>query len=386
MTLFHRPGSFRVALVAGEASGDGLGAALMAALKQQRPHIEFVGIGGPKMQGEGLVSLYPQEALAVRGYAEVIRSLPRLLKIRSGLIDALLADRPHVFIGIDAPDFNLGLEARLKRRGVRTVHYVSPSIWAWRGERIHKIRQSVDHMLALFPMEPAIYRDAGVPVTYVGHPFADGFALDPDQPAARALLKLGEGPVFAVLPGSRVSEVDYMTPLFLETIRRLLAALPDAQFVVPMATRPTMDRFRQLVRIHGAEELPIRVLYGHAREAMVASDLVLAASGTATLEVALAKRPMVISYRISGTTYRIVKKKLRLPYVGLPNILAGRFVVPELLQHEATAANLAQAALNALADRPYQAWLAGVFRKLHLELKRNGAEVAARAVIDVATR
>ncbi|GAB2903818.1 lipid-A-disaccharide synthase [Microvirgula curvata] len=372
-------------MVAGEASGDGLGAALMAALKALHRDIEFVGIGGPRMQGEGLNSLYPQEALAVRGYAEVIRSLPRLLRIRRGLKRALLDERPHVFIGIDAPDFNLGLETALKRGGVRTVHYVSPSIWAWRGERIHKIKRAVDHVLALFPMEAPLYKAAGVPVTYVGHPYADNFDLEPDREAARKVLRVAQDvPVFAVLPGSRVSEVDYMAPLFIATMRRLLASRPDAQFVVPIATRPTMERFRHHLYAEKAEDLPIRVLFGHAREAMVASDLVLAASGTATLEVALAKRPMVISYRVSNSTYRLVKKKLRLPYVGLPNILSGRFVVPELLQDDATADNIAQAALNALDDPRYREWLSKRFASLHRELQRDGASLAARIVLQIA--
>ena len=374
-----------MALVAGEASGDGLGAALLAALRERHPDAEFVGIGGPKMQSEGLRSLFPQEKLAIRGYTEVLKSLPELLKIRRGLRQALLADRPHVFIGIDAPDFNLGLEAQLKARGVRTIHYVSPSIWAWRGERIHKIKRAVDHVLALFPMEAPIYRAADIPVTYVGHPFADRFAEVPDQVAVRELLQLqAEGPIFTLLPGSRVSEIDFMAPLFIETVKLILTAMPDAQFVVPFATRPTMTRFEKILWQQSAHDLPLRKLFGHAEQAMVASDVVIAASGTATLEVALAKRPMVISYRVSDTTYRMVKKKLKLPYVGLPNILSGRFVVPELLQHDATPANLAQAAMNIYHDAPYREWLTSRFVELHRELRRDGARLAARAVLDVA--
>ena len=382
MPLFSRPQALKVALVAGEASGDTLGAHLIEALRQQRPDIECVGIGGPKMEAQGLHSLYPQEALAVRGYAEVLRSLPRLLGIRRGLKKALLAEPPDVFIGIDAPDFNLGLEESLKDAGIPTVHYVSPSIWAWRPERIERIKRSVHHILALFPMEPPLYEKAGVAVTFVGHPLAQRFPDVPDRDAMRHRLQLAtDSPVFAILPGSRISEIEYMGQLFLEAASLIHQALPEAQFLLPVATRPTLDRVQALLKEWKMESLPLRVLYGHAGDAMIAADAVLVASGTATLEVALAKRPMVISYRISTMTYHLVKHKLKLPYVGLPNILCGRFVVPELLQHEATPENLANMMLQHYADPLYRAWLEQEFTVLHRTLRADSALLAAQAVL-----
>lgn len=387
MPLFHHPQAFKVAMVAGEASGDLLAAPLIAAIRAVRPDAEFVGIGGPLMQGEGLRSLYPQEDLAVRGYAEVLKSLPRLLSIRRGLKQAFLADPPDVFIGIDAPDFNLGLEKTLKAHGIPTVHYVSPSIWAWRGERIHKIKKAVNRVLALFPMEEAIYQKAGIPVTYVGHPLAPRFHDLPDRAQMRAQLRLPiASPVFTLLPGSRVSEIDYMAPLFLETARRIHAAIPEAVFLVPLATRSSRDRFLKILARSSLGYLPLRPLYGHAPDAVVASEVVLAASGTVTLEVAMAKRPMVISYRVSPLTYRIVRRKLKLPYVGLPNILSGRFVVPELLQDDATAENLCRAVLNIYHDKVYQIWLEQHFTELHQSLCADSATLAARAVLDTAKR
>ena len=335
--LFTRPGALKVAMVAGEASGDLLGAHLMDALKAAHPDVEFAGIGGPRMLARGFTSQVPQERLAVRGYVEVLSRLPELLRIRRTLRDTLLAEKPDVFIGIDAPDFNLGLEKWLKQAGLRTVHYVSPSVWAWRPERVVKIGDSADQVLCLFPMEKPLYDAAGVPATFVGHPLASEIDIAPDQNAMREQLGLPKAaPVFALLPGSRKSELEFMGGLYIDVARQLLARYPDAQFLVPLATRPTMDQFDQLLTRHKAWDLPIRKLFGHAQMAMIAADVVLVTSGTATLEVALTKKPMVISYKLSWLTYQLVKRKLKLPYVGLPNILAKRFVVPELLQKDAT--------------------------------------------------
>lgn len=385
MGLFPADAGLRIAMVAGEASGDMLGARLIDAIRARRPDARFVGIGGPKMQAAGLESLYPQETLAVRGYVEVLRSLRRILAIRRELKARLLAERPDVFIGVDAPDFNLHVEQVLKSAGIRTIHYVSPSIWAWRGERVFKIKQAVNRVLALFPMEAPIYQAAGVPVSYVGHPLAESMPLQPDREAARELLHIlpRQATVFTLMPGSRQGEVDVMAPLFIATAREILRHEPDAQFLVPLATRATFDRFEQLLWSLKAHQLPIRRLFGHAQQAMVAADAVLVASGTATLEVALAKRPMVISYKISPITYRIVKRKLKLPYVGLPNILCGEFIVPELLQDDATPENLAQALLNAWRDPDYRAWLDDKLTELHQSLRQDSAARAAQAVLEV---
>ncbi|AXE31695.1 lipid-A-disaccharide synthase [Chromobacterium phragmitis] len=383
--LFKRKGALKVAMVAGEASGDLLAAHLMDALRAHRSDIEFAGIGGPRMEARGFRSMVPQEKLAVRGYSEVLKSLPELLKIRRQLREQLLAERPDVFIGVDAPDFNLGLEAGLKKGGIPTVHYVSPSIWAWRPERIQKIGRAANHVLCLFPMEPPLYRQAGVPVTYVGHPLASEIPLEPDREAMRDQLGLPQNvPVFTLMPGSRQSELEYMAPIYLDTARLLLRQYPDAQFLVPLATRATMDQFELMLYRCKARDLPIRRLFGHAQMATIASDVVLVTSGTATLEVALTKRPMVISYKLSAFTYRLVKRKIRLPYVGLPNILCGRFVVPELLQKQATPQKLAEEMQRLFTDANARADMNKAFTELHLSLRQDTANRAARAVLEVA--
>ncbi|POZ61819.1 lipid-A-disaccharide synthase [Chromobacterium alticapitis] len=383
--LFKRKGALKVAMVAGEASGDLLGAHLMDALRAHRSDIEFAGIGGPRMEARGFHSMVPQEKLAVRGYSEVLKSLPELLRIRRQLREQLLAEKPDVFIGIDAPDFNLALETALKKDGVPTVHYVSPSIWTWRPERIQKIGRAVNHVLCLFPMEPPLYRQASIPVTYVGHPLASEIPLEPDQAAMREQLGLPlDVPVFTLMPGSRRSELDYMAPVYLDTARLLLRQYPNAQFLVPLATRATLDQFERMLYQFKARDLPIRKLFGHAQMAMIASDVVLVTSGTATLEVALTKRPMVISYKLSALTYRLVKRKIKLPYVGLPNILCGRFVVPELLQKQATPQKLADEMIRLYSDTAARAEMVKAFTELHLSLRQDTASRAARAVLEVA--
>jgi lipid-A-disaccharide synthase len=383
--LFRKPGALKVAMVAGEASGDLLAAYLMDALRERHPDIEFAGIGGPRMQARGFHSVVAQERLAVRGYLEVLSRLPELLGIRRRLKNDLLAECPDVFIGVDAPDFNLGLEKSLKRGGIATVHYVSPSVWAWRPERVAKIGESVSRMLCLFPMEPPLYQKYGVPVAFVGHPLASVIPLVPDKAAMRRELGLAQQvPIFALLPGSRVSELDFMMPVYLATARLLLARYPDAEFLVPLATRATMDRFDALLTEHKAWDLPLRKLIGHAQMAMIASDVVLVTSGTATLEVALTKRPMVISYKLSRFTYWLVKRKIKLPWVGLPNILAGRAVVPELLQGEATPQKLAAELIRIYQDTAYQAEVVDEFTRLHQSLQQDTAHLAAEAVLEVA--
>ena len=378
-----RSGVVRIAMVAGEASGDLLASHLIEALKARLPNAEFFGIGGPKMAGRGFDAWYPLESLAVRGYVEVLKHYREISGIRSELKRRLLADPPDVFIGVDAPDFNLALEKSLKRRGIAAVHYVGPSIWAWRGKRIHKIGAAVSRILALFPFEPALYEKQGIPVTYVGHPLADMLPVDDGRNEARQLLGLADQQaVFALLPGSRQSELQYMAETFIETARAIHKRLPDALFLVPLATRETRLLFETALYRCDARELPIRMLFGHAHDAMKASDAVLVASGTATLEAALLKRPMAIAYKMASFSYRLMRRMGYLPYVGLPNILAGKFVVPEFIQDDATPENMAQALLNFYSDKRTCALIADEFLDIHLQLKQNTAEKAARAVID----
>ena len=377
-----------VGIVAGEASGDLLGSHLIRALKKHRPDLEFVGIAGPKMIGEGAKSLFPMERLSVRGYVEVLRHLPGLLRIRRQLLRHFLQNPPDIFIGIDAPDFNFGLERSLKRKGIRTVHYVSPSIWAWRKGRMGKIRRAVSHMLALFPFEPALYEQAGVPVTYVGHPLADILPMEPDMLAARENLKLKPGKlVVAMLPGSRQSEVQQLAALYVKAARLITQEQPEVQFLVPLITRETRAIFEQAIyddqAVHENPEaaLPIQILFGHAHLAMEAADAVIVASGTATLEAALIKRPMVITYRMPALSWQILKRMNYLPYVGLPNILAGRFVVPELLQHDATPEKLAAATLKLISDRAMMDEIRAEFIRIHESLQQNTEEKAAQAIL-----
>jgi lipid-A-disaccharide synthase len=379
-------GVVTVGIVAGEASGDALAATLIGALRARLPNVRFVGIAGPRMQAAGCEVWVPVEKLAVRGFAEVIAHLPELLGIRRQVARRFVRDRIDVFVGVDAPDFNLGLERKLKRRGIRTIHFVSPSVWAWRAERLQTIGRSVDRMLVLFPFEPPLYEQAGIPVTYVGHPLAAQAADASTRRAARELLKLRPAtPVFALLPGSRISEIDLHAELVLEAAERIRAARPDAQFLVPLITRATRDAFETALHRGGHADLPITLLYGHAGQALEAADIALVASGTASLEAALARCPHVIFYRVSALTARIVGRKLLLPYVGLPNVLAGQFVVPELLQHDATAGNLAQAALNLFDDTLTRSRLEALFGQFGAALRADTGALAAEAVMNELT-
>jgi lipid-A-disaccharide synthase len=371
-----------IGIVAGEASGDLLASHLMAAIKLARPNVEFVGIGGPKMKSQGMNVLFPMEKLAVFGYVEVLRHYREITGIRSKLRAYFLANRPALFIAVDAPDFNLDLELALKRHGIPTIHYVSPSIWAWRGERINKIKRAVSHMLALFPMEAKLYQDAGVPVSYVGHPLADMLPDQPNRALMRETMRIPQqATVFAFLPGSRQSEVKQLARLYIETAKLILQQMPEARFLVPLVSRETRGIFEQALYDCNAEQLPFFLLFGHAQDAMIAADVVLVASGTATLECALLKRPMVITYRLNALTWRMMKRKSYLPYFGLPNILCGRFVVPELIQDDAVPENLAQALLNLLNDQDAVAKLEQTFTALHQTLRQNTAEKAAAAIL-----
>jgi len=373
----------RIALVAGEASGDLLAAHLIEALRRRLPDADFCGIGGPKMQRAGFDAWWPAETLAVRGYAEVLRHYREISGVRRALLKRLLKEKPDVFIGVDAPDFNLWLERNLKRAGIPTVHYVSPSVWAWRGGRVKRITQSVDHLLALFPFEPPLYEKAGLAVTYVGHPLADVLPLEVSRKAARELLELPETsePVFALLPGSRQSEVSFMAELFIKTAGRLRERFPNALFLVPLVSRETRNLFETTIWQLGAQEWPIKLLFGHAQDALAASDGALVASGTATLEAALLKTPMVIAYRMSPWSWRLMKRMRYQPWVGLPNVLAGSFVVPEFLQDAATPENLAQALGNLVVDVEVRMRLDNLFTDMHRQLRQNTAEKAAAAVL-----
>lgn len=369
-------------MVAGEASSDQLAAHLIGALKVRLPDAGFLGIGGPKMQREGFKSLWPAEMLAVRGYAEVIRHYRAITRMRRQLLRRLLDERPDVFIGVDGSDFNLWLEKRLKRAGIPTIHFVSPSIWAWRRNRLGRIVESVTHILALYPFEPDLYRDTPVQCTYVGHPLADVIPLDSDQRAVREKLGVAmDRPIVALLPGSRQSELHYMAETFIATAQLLLQRYPQVQFLVPLVSRETRLQFETALWKLKADELPFTLMFGHAGDALAACDAALVASGTATLETALVGRPMVIAYKMSPWSWRLMRGMRYLPWVGLPNILAGRYVVPEFLQDEATPENLSQALGNLLVDRIARASIARVFSGLHRQLRQDTATRAAAAVL-----
>lgn len=376
-----------IALCAGEASGDLLGAHLMNAIRKQYPQVNFIGIGGPRMLAAGINSLYDQEKLAVRGFVEVVRKLPEILSIRRGLIKALKQIRPQVFVGIDAPDFNLGVAMELKQAGIATVHYVSPSVWAWRRKRVKKIVKQVDEVLCLFPMEPELYQQAGGRARFIGHPLAQILPLHIDKAARRIQLRLSErDPVFVLMPGSRVSEIDFMAPLFLQAAEIILQYYPQAQFLLPLATVATRQRMLEILAQPVWQKLPVRIMNAHADMACQAADVALVTSGTATLEVALCQCPMVISYKISSLTYAYVKHKIKVPYVGLPNILLGKNVVPELLQHNATPQKLAQAVLHWYESPAEVRAVQNDFERLHQQLTMKTDELAAQAVLDHAIK
>ena len=384
------------ALVAGEATGDQLGAGLIVALRERYPQARFVGIGGPRMIAAGLDAWYPSDRLAVMGLVEVLKHLPELLRIRGDLLRRIAALQPAAFIGIDAPDFNLTLERKLKARGIRTVHYVSPSIWAWREKRAAKIGRSADLVLCLFPMEPPIYDRYGVRSKFVGHPMADRFDLVTDRLPARAALGLStQAPVLALLPGSRLGEIRRLGADFLQAARRCQQQIPNLQVVVPMASRACRDAFEQVADGLGIDlrstapdsRGSIELVDGKAEQALLAADIVLVASGTAALEAMLAKRPMVVAYKVAPLTYAIVTwfKLMRTTRYSLPNVLAGRDLVPEILQDACTPQALADAVLALFADTAGRVALVAEFERLHRQLigdADRGAAAAIAALID----
>lgn len=378
----------RVALVAGEASGDLLGADLIEQLRLRWPGAEFVGVGGAAMRDAGMETWFDASELAVMGLSEVLRHLPRLLRLRRELRKRLLGWQPDVFIGIDAPDFNLGVEKWLKQRGVRTVHYVSPSVWAWREKRAAKIGHSADLVLCLFPMEPEIYARHDVDARFVGHPLADTMPLVPDRDAARATLGLDlQRPVLALLPGSRVGEIQRLGADFIGAAARVLTAEPDLQVIAPMAGPEARDAFQAVLAKHPdapALSPALKVVDGQSRTAMVASDVILLASGTATLEAMLAKRPMVVAYRVSALTYAMVKGlgMLKVDHYALPNVLAGEVVVPELMQDDCKPAALADACLAWLRSEDTRD-LQSRFLGIHDSLRRGASAQAAQAIVEL---
>ena len=380
----HAPRPLRIALVAGEASGDLLGAGLVRELKKRFPDAQFAGIGGPRMLAEGFQAWHESAELAVMGLAEVLRHLPRLLRLRAGLRRRLLDWRPDVFIGIDAPDFNLGLERKLKQAGIRTVHYVSPSVWAWREGRAAKIGRSADRVLCLFPMEPPIYQRHGIDARFVGHPLAEAFEAVPDRRAARERLGLAQDiPVLAVLPGSRQGEIQRLWPTFINAARLVTLQMPGLAVAVPAAD----PACRAAIEAGLAKsQLANVALYdGQAHDVMVAADVVLLASGTAALEAMLAKRPMVVGYRISALTYRLVMAlgMMRVSTYSLPNVLANEPIVPELMQHDCTPENLAESVMLWFRDEDARATLLPRYEHIHAKLRGNADAAAADAVAEL---
>ncbi|WP_300661229.1 lipid-A-disaccharide synthase [Hydrogenophaga sp.] len=372
--------SKRFALVAGETSGDLLAGLLLGGVRQRWPDLQSFGIGGPQMAAQGFKAWWPSEKLAVRGYVEVLRHYREIVGIRAQLQQRLLStDRPDVFIGVDAPDFNLDLEANLKAGGVRTVHFVCPSIWAWRAERVEKIRRSADHVLCIFPFEPELLARHGIPATYVGHPLANVIPLAPDRTAARLALGLREeDTVIAILPGSRASEVQYLAQVFFEAAVRLRSARPGIRFVVP-AVPALRERIEAAARSAGLGA-ELQVIAGQSHTALAACDVTLIASGTATLEAALFKRPMVIAYNMNWLSWQIMRRKQLQPWVGLPNILCGEFVVPEFLQEAASSEALAQSVLDWLDAPERIEALQQRFSVLHHTLRRDTAQLATDAI------
>lgn len=375
--------ALHIGLVAGEASGDRLGAGLIKAIQEQRPDTRFEGVGGPLMLAAGMRSLFPMDPLSVMGLIEPLKNLPALLRIRRGLNKHFVAQPPDIFIGIDAPDFNLGLELKLRKQGIATMHYVSPSVWAWRQKRIKKIARAVDHMLTLLPFEADFYTDHKVPVTFVGHPLADDLPMEPERERARVELDLevGTTPVLALLPGSRSGEVAQLGRLFLETARRCREVMPDLVFVLPAANAARRQQIDLLMTEFA--DLPVKVVDGHSHAAMAAADAVLLASGTTALEAMLLKKPMVVSYRTGWLTHAIISRMLKVPYVSLPNLLAGEELVPELLQNEATVENLSERLLQIFRVPGDSEALKDRFQQLHGQLRCNASHRAAAAVLDL---
>ena len=376
-----------LAVVAGEPSGDVLAARLLSGLRPHLPDARFHGIGGEHMIAQGFESHYPMDKLTVRGLLAVIPRYPEIKRIQNELRDRLLAERPAAFIGADYPGFNLGLEMQLKDAGIPTIHYIGPQIWAWRGGRIKKIIKAVSHMLVVFPFEEEIYRKAGVPVSYVGHPLAELIPMAPDEAAARRALGLPEDAnVVTIMPGSRMSELKYNTVAFIGAAKLLKERDRSLRFIAPMAGERQRQYFLELVAQAGLRDVEVQLLDGQSHTAIAAADAVLVASGTASLEVALFKKPMVIAYKMMAAEYQILRHFGYQPWIGLPNILAREFLVPEMVQHEASPQGLADAMWKQLSDVPHRLKLVQRFSDMHHSLLRNSAVESAAAVLKVISR
>ena len=370
-----------IALVAGETSGDILGAGLIRTLKKHHPNIKFVGIAGPRMQAEGCQAWYEMEELSVMGIVEVLGRLRRILAIRRDITKRLIDLKPDVFIGIDAPDFNLSLEGKLKQAGIKTIHYVSPSVWAWKQKRVFKIKRNTNLILAFLPFEKAFYDKFDVPCRFIGHKMADDIPLEPDQTAMRQQLGIPvDCQCLALLPGSRHAEVTLLSEPFLKAAQLLRDKFPDLHIVVPLVNSKRRAEFEQ-IKAEIAPELKLQLLDGHAREAMIASNAAILASGTVALECMLAKCPMVVGYKMKAFTFWLAKKLIKTPYVSLPNILAGKEIVPELLQHDCTPENIANHIVPLLKSDNSE--LKATFLALHKQIRCNADEQAAQAVLDV---
>ncbi|WP_339349552.1 lipid-A-disaccharide synthase [uncultured Alteromonas sp.] len=373
----------RIAMVAGEPSGDVLAAGMVAELKRLYPDAIIEGIGGPNMQAQGFHSLFDMETLSVMGLVEVLSHLPAILKVKKALLAYFSDNPPDIFVGIDAPDFNLRVEKELKAKGIKTIHYVSPTIWAWREKRVHKIAKAAGRVLGLFPFEQQVYDKYDVPYTFVGHTMADSIALTPDQQASRKMLNLPiDKAVLAVLPGSRRGEVDTLLPIFIKTMEKIAAQRPDIEFVIPAANMHRLEQINSMLKEakNVTERLPIHVTEGTSRDAMIASDVILLASGTATLEAMLCKRPMVVAYKLSPITYKIMQRLYKAPFFALPNLLANEALVPELLQDDVNPDTLSQQALTYFDSDNTD--LISRFTDLHHTLKCNADKTAAQAVVE----
>lgn len=379
-----------IAIVAGEISGDILGAGLITALKRYYPNARFIGVAGSRMQQAGCETLFDMEELSVMGLAEVVKHLPRLLKRRKQVIDTMLALKPDIFIGIDAPDFNLTVEEKLKAAGIKTVHYVSPSVWAWRQKRVFKIKRAVDMVLAFLPFEKAFYDRFDVPCRFVGHTMADAIALNPDRDQACEQLGIDpQGRYMAILVGSRGSEVGFLTEPFLKAAQQLKARFPDLEFLVPLVNEKRRVQFEQ-IKATVAPELTLHLLNGNARQAMIAADATLLASGTAALEAMLCKSPMVVGYKMKPLTYWLAQRLVKTDYISLPNLLANAPLVPELIQDECSPENLAHHLAGYFSEseeeRQKTAALKQQFVELHRQIQCNADEQAAAAVVELLNR
>lgn len=372
----------RIGILAGESSGDTLGAGLIQAIKRHHPDAIFEGIGGPKMIAQGCHSFADQERLAVMGYVEPLKRLPELLKIRKTIRDHFINNPPDIFIGIDSPGFNLSLERQLKNAGIKTVHYVSPQVWAWRQGRVKKIAQSVDLILTLFPFEANFYRDHQVPVTFVGHTLADQLPLEPNVEQARQSLGVNVGDdkkIIALLPGSRASEVKLLAPDFLAAAKLCLEKNPQLEFLIPAANEKRLEQLQEILKEFS--NLPIKLILGRSHEVMCAADAVMMASGTTTLEAMLLKKPMVVAYKFPALSYTILSRLIKTPYIALPNILANQSLVPEIIQDAVSPSSLADQLLTYLNDQKKVSALKNEFLTIHKTLKQNADEKAADAVI-----